>query len=430
MSRLSLVLILFVSILPGLLNAQPVETESKPANVATQEPAFAGKWRTTYGVMSLTVSDNQASGTYGLGTVTGTIEGSEFKFSYTEPNAAGEGVFTLSENGKSFTGKWKDNRGSRWLPWTGERIVVQPLGFAGLWQSTYGPMRLGKTNDDISGNYLFNGQEGQLSGQLKGKRFIFRYVDKETEGAGWFELSDDKQRLNGKWRTDGDATWRNWKATRTVAQPNRIWLMILEADWETSLGESEYAFADMLESYFKMPSAKHLDVRKRSFHDQKDLVKFCRRVKYLPGPVVLLISTHGTAKGITVGGETIGPKALARSLQGTDNLRLLHLSGCSMMSSNFPELVYNELPAAKFPISGYKTSVAWDASAIGDFTYLSMLLIHGLEPSEAVEQAIRLSPYLGDQRIPGAKYQALGLAIRNAPKHLGLVKKSSVEESR
>ena len=65
-------------------------------------------------------------------------------------------------------------------------------------------------------------------------------------------------------------------------------------------------------------------------------------------------------------------------------------------------------------MSGYKTDVAWDASAIADFTFLSMLLIHQLEPARAVEQAIRLSPYLGDKRVPRAIYRPLGLSIQKA----------------
>ena len=64
------------------------------------------------------------------------------------------------------------------------------------------------------------------------------------------------------------------------------------------------------------------------------------------------------------------------------------------------------------PISGYKTDVAWDGSAIADFTYLSMLLIHRMKPAKAVQQAIKLSPYLGDRPIESKVYQPLGLSIK------------------
>ena len=62
----------------------------------------------------------------------------------------------------------------------------------------------------------------------------------------------------------------------------------------------------MSRHYFKMSSARHVEVRKRSFHDTRYLVKFCKEVKYLAEPVVLLIASHGTPKGISVGGEIIG----------------------------------------------------------------------------------------------------------------------------
>ena len=187
--------------------------------------------------------------------------------------------------------------------------------------------------------------------------------------------------------------------------------MILEANWETRIDEPQYAFADMLEKYFTMATARHVQVRKRAFHDEVDLRRFCHKVQFLPEPVVLLISTHGSRQGINVFGETIQPEALAQSLRTASNLKLLHLSGCAMMAGRFPHLLHAKAPECRFPISGYKTMVAWDASALGDFTFLSMLLIRGMEAPKAVNQAITVSPYLGDQRVPGAAFRPLGLTV-------------------
>ena len=217
--------------------------------------------------------------------------------------------------------------------------------------------------------------------------------------------------ISGQWRPDGAKSWQVWEGARDIPKPGVVWLMILEANWERAIDEPQYAFADMLEEFFTMALARHVQVRKRAFHDETDLRRFCGKVKYLAEPVVLLISSHGTEKGISASGDTIGPDVLADTLSGASNLKLLHLSGCAMMSGDFPKQVHQRVKDATFPISGYKTTVAWDASALGDFTYLSMLLIRKMDPARAVKQAKLVSPYLGDKRIRGAAFKPLGLSL-------------------
>ena len=73
-----------------------------------------------------------------------------------------------------------------------------------------------------------------------------------------------------------------------------------------------------------------------SFTTRPDLKRFCQRVQFLAEPVVVLISTHGTPAGIRVFGETIPADVIAESLTGASNVKLLHLSGCGMMSGDFP----------------------------------------------------------------------------------------------
>ena len=82
------------------------------------------------------------------------------------------------------------------------------------------------------------------------------------------------------------------------------------------------------------------------------------------------------------------------------------------MSGGFPAEIHSLLEdQARFPISGYKTVVAWDTSALGDFTFLSMLLLRHLEPPEAVQQAILVAPFLGEERLPNAQFAPLGLSV-------------------
>jgi hypothetical protein len=277
-------------------------------------------------------------------------------------------------------------------------------------------MRLNQHNGEIAGAYEQVGNVATISGQLKEKRFVFRYVEADIEGAGWFELSADGNAMNGQWRPDGTQVWHPWTATRLRPEGQRTWLVILEAHWEESLFEQEYAFGDMLRSYFTIPSGRHVQVRHRYFHDPADFRRECQSVQFLAEPVVLLISTHGTSEGISVGGETIDAGLIAESLRSVGDLKLLHLSGCAMMSGDAPRLIHRQLGAgATFPISGYKTNVAWDESALGDFTFLSFLLLRHLSPAEAVEQAIRVSPYIGEVQVPQAKFRTLGLSIVHPP---------------
>lgn len=287
--------------------------------------------------------------------------------------------------------------------------------FDGLWDTDFGPMRLFTIGDTVKGSYVFK-TEATLEGEVSGSRFIFRYKEPETEGIGWFELGDDGTKLIGQWRPDGVQQWSKWTGKKRVPQPGVSWLVVLEANWEESLLEPQYAFGEMLENFFKMNAGRHVQVRRRMFHDSKDLSVFIGQVKYIAEPVVLLISTHGTSSGITVQGQTIDAATLAKPLAATPNISLLHLSGCNMMEGNFARDVMRQIPAEnRFPISGYKETVSWDSSAIGDFTYLTLLLIRGLKPNQAVQQAIVASPYLGDVIDKNAPFQPLGLTIVTPP---------------
>jgi len=172
----------------------------------------------------------------------------------------------------------------------------------------------------------------------------------------------------------------------------------------------------VLESYFTISSARHVEVRHRFFHDAEDFRRLCAEVTYLAEPVVLLISSHGSEAGIRVGGGNIDAAVIAASTREASNLKLLLVSGCSMMNGEVPQQVMQQVPAdARFPISGYRTSVAWDASAISDFIFLSFLLIHGMDPAEAVRQSILVAPFMGSQETEGAAVVPLGLDLLLPP---------------
>jgi len=286
--------------------------------------------------------------------------------------------------------------------------------YEGLWETSYGRMRLTQDGDAVRGQYSYS-STSTIAGDIEGRRLTFKYSEGEVGGEGWYELAEDGESFSGRWRADGTEGWSRWRGTRVHPEKGIVWLVILEAHWETSLAEKEYAFGDMLRSYFTMESARHVRVRYRTFHDEKDLRRWSSEVRYLAEPVALLISSHGTPKGVQVGNEVIGAEALADCVRGCHNLEVLHLSGCSMMAGDIPATIQRLIgPTQALPITGYTTSVAWDASALADFVYLSMLLIHRMEPVRAVAQTHILAPFTGEDRIQGARYQALGLRSLSA----------------
>ncbi len=78
-----------------------------------------------------------------------------------------------------------------------------------------------------------------------------------------------------------------------------------------------------------------------------------------------------------------------------------------------PAQIHTRLPVGvRFPISGYSTAVDWDASALADFQYLSLILVHELAPEEAVRQAHLLAPFTGVHPVGGTDIEPLGLGIR------------------
>ncbi len=286
--------------------------------------------------------------------------------------------------------------------------------FSGIWETSFGRMQLHQAGQAVNGSYSYTASS-EVAGVVEGDKLTFSYREGDTEGEGWFELSDDGESFSGKWREDKSTKWRAWTGTRVHPEEGVVWLVILEAHWEESLAEEEYAFGDMLRSYFTMSSARHVRVRYRTFHDEKDLRQWSRELRYFAEPVVLLISTHGSPEGVQVSGDQIGAEAIAECVRGANTLEALHLSGCSMMAGDVPAKIQNMLgPEQKLPITGYTTSVAWDASALADFVYLSMVLIHRMSPVEAVAQTHILAPFTREERVEGARYQALGLRSLSA----------------
>lgn len=304
-----------------------------------------------------------------------------------------------------------------------EPPAVTSTTFAGRWRTTFGAMDLSIDGDRVRGTYAYGGGS-TIDGRLTegGTRLELTYVEPNMTGEAWFVLDDTRQRFMGKWRDARGGPWRDWAGMREGAvvpgsgrrsiAGGDPWLIILEANWESDLAEPPYDFGSMLRQYFTMATARHVRVRHRFFHDEADFRRLAGEAAAMNEPVVLLISSHGTEAGIVSPGGIIGPDVIADALREGQNLALLHLSGCMMMSGDVPAAIHAKLPeGTSFPISGYSAVVPWDASAISDFIYLSFLLIHRMPPIDAARQAILTAPYLGDSAPEGSLFPPLGLRV-------------------
>jgi hypothetical protein len=362
---------------------------------------FAGEWFTTFGHMTLTQDGADVRGVYQMGpqncSLRGTIQDGVLRFRYHEPAASGDGWFVLNRHGK-FTGQWRQDGIGTWLPWQGER------GFEGIWNSSFGPLRLVQSPGRVQGFYEGLGRSS-LEGRVEGKRLDFRYREPTVQGEGWFELADDGVTFQGQWRPDGTTDWAAWLGQRIGRRPGLVWLVVLEAYWQRGLGEREYAFGNMLREFFaRVPQ---IEVRQRFFTNEEGLTKWCRELLYLPEPVALVFATHGTKEGLTAGGELIRAEPLAEVLRLADNIQVLHFSSCLLMdqgpAGNFARVLHEALP---FPISGYTTSVDWAASALIEFTYLDMILARGISPQIAAEQVLQLLSFAGVGGSANSPYPA------------------------
>jgi hypothetical protein len=392
------------------------EPEPGPADSGK---GYAGDWETTFGPMTLKQDGKKVEGFYVMEgvrcTLEGTVEKNKLTFTYQEPDVRGEGWFELAADGKSFKGEWRENGATNWQPWVGRRVAaVKVDSFDGLWETTFGRMRLTQKDGKVEGVYSY-ASESTVSGSVEGTKLTFKYKEPKIDGEGWFELSGDGRSFKGQWREKGKEAWLPWTGTRVAAQPGTVWLVVLEANWETSLAQQEYAFGAMLRAFFAR--SKAVQVRHRYFTDEASLRKWCREIQYLAEPAVLVVASHGSPKGAEVGGKTINPQMLAESLGHATNLKLLHFSACCMMKEQYPNKLIEHLGArATFPISGYTTEVDWAASAVIEFLYYELVLLRRIPPEAAAQQLAKMIPLSGDKDLPGVAIKSAGFKLVAPPK--------------
>jgi hypothetical protein len=381
---------------------------------------FAGSWETTFGRLVLTQHGDEVKGTYQLGpgtacTLQGKVEKNKLTFTYKEPGVTGEGWFTLAAGGQSFEGQWRQTGENMWRPWTGRLIVaVADKGFAGLWDTSFGKLRLVQDRNEVRGTYAY-AAGSSIAGTMKDKKLIFTYKEPSAEGEGEFELAPDESSFTGKWREKGKEKWQAWTGRRVRPVAGRVWLIIVEARWEKDLTEKEYAFGDMLRAFFARSA--QIEVRHRYYTDEGSLRKWCAETAFLAEPAVLVLATHACPQGVTVDNKVIGASVIADSLRNATNLRLLHFSACQALKDRLAAQIHETLgDCSSFPISGYTQLVDWAASAIIEFTYLEMVLLRNMSPATAAAQLPRMLPFAGEMSSADSVFKPAGFRLVLPPK--------------
>ncbi|MBI5247284.1 MAG: hypothetical protein HY923_08885 [Elusimicrobia bacterium] len=387
------------------------------APAAAVERGFNGDWTTTYGPMTLSETSGTVTGTYinegNVCSILGTVKDGTLEFTYREPDATGTGHFKLSSGGLGFAGEWRAPDSKGFVPWLGTRQwkPQQGDGFIGLWDTTFGPLRLTRKNGRYAGMYAY--ADGTLDGVEKDGKLIFRYKD-VREGEGEFTLARNGRAFIGRWRADGSTEWKDWNGFRSDPSPGRKWLIVLESRWESSLDADEYTYGEMLKSFFtRTPSVQ---VRQRFYTDRASLVKYVREASFLSEPVVLYFSGHGTSEGLETTDGPADAKTIAAALGTGEQISLVHFGSCDIMKGKVPFELQRLLPGSRFPVSGFAQPVDWAASAINDFMYLDLILSRDLPPAKAAAELVRLMPFAAkkssETAYDGVSFTFLGSSNR------------------
>ena len=85
--------------------------------------------------------------------------------------------------------------------------------YSGLWETSYGRMRLTQEGSTVSGEYSYT-STSTIAGEIEGDRLTFGYSEGDTQGEGWYELAKDGESFQGRWREKGSEHWKRWRGTR------------------------------------------------------------------------------------------------------------------------------------------------------------------------------------------------------------------------
>lgn len=112
----------FASLARNRLAPKPEPAPPPPLQLAASRPCpggFVGTWSSSYGTMILQADGRKISGTYDVGRIHGELDGTTLKGEWIETdspfglfNGHGPLTFTLSDDGRSFSGYWTRSAGA------------------------------------------------------------------------------------------------------------------------------------------------------------------------------------------------------------------------------------------------------------------------------------------------------------------------------
>lgn len=220
------------------------KADDKFVNVKTFN--WTGTYETNWGKMYLTQKGQIVTGTYehDTGKITAKVSGYQLlgtwseSPSYKAPSDAGEIMFTLSKDGKSFSGKWRYGNSGNWSAWTGTKsATIAPLvtienpepiievaapvtSWTGTWTTEWGDVLLAQEGNKVTGTYPHD--TGKINGTNDNGKLTGLWSESPTyagpSDAGDIEwiMGVDGKTFTGNWRygSEGTAWSGNWNGTR------------------------------------------------------------------------------------------------------------------------------------------------------------------------------------------------------------------------
>jgi hypothetical protein len=192
----------------------------------SQTISWSGVWNTNFNKMMIDQRGDRVSGTYehSNGRIEGVVSGNKLTGTWIQSNGKGKFVFSLSSDGKSFTGKWGYDNDTPASAWTGTRTtpvsyldtppVEMPFSWEGGWNSDFKKMTLTQKAGSVTGSYEHSG--GKIEGAARGNALTGIWT--QTNGKGKFEfiMSSDGKTFIGKWGRGNDIPSAKWNGTRTT----------------------------------------------------------------------------------------------------------------------------------------------------------------------------------------------------------------------
>jgi hypothetical protein len=174
--------------------------------------------------MTIKQDGEQITGTYDYkdGKIEGVVSGNEIIGTWIQSNARGKIIFTMLEDGKSFTGKWGYNEDTPSGKWNGTRVTPitylesyteeTPMLWTGDWNTDFSKMTLRHRGNKIIGTYEY--KDGKIEGTVKGNTLSGMWIQSNANGKFIFIMSEDGKSFSGKWGYNNDTPSGKWNGTR------------------------------------------------------------------------------------------------------------------------------------------------------------------------------------------------------------------------